>query len=206
MIKGNTTKHTIIETGLEVASRFGLECVTIGDLAKKIKMSKSGLFAHFQSKENLQIEILEYASKEFSNYVVIPALKTKRGIARIKKLVNRWIDWSYKLSGGCIFVTTSSEYSERPGKIRDVLLQQQESWIDCLRRVAISAIKSGDFSRDIDCDQFAYDLYSLLLGFHYYDRLLNDKKSKKRQNIALERLLDTYRPVSSIKHKSILQR
>jgi len=199
MIKGNTTKNTIIETGLEIASRFGLECVTIGDLAKETNMSKSGLFAHFQSKENLQIEILEHASKEFTHYVVIPALKTGRGIPRIKKLVSRWIDWSYKLSGGCIFVTTSSEYSERPGKIRDVLLHQQESWIDCLRRVATSAIKAGDFGDKIDCDQFAYDLYSLLLGFHYYDRLLNDKKSKKRQNIALERLLNTYRPTPSTK-------
>ncbi len=197
MIKGSTTKNTIIEAGLEVASRFGLECVTIGNLAKETKMSKSGLFAHFQSKENLQIEILEHASVEFSQYVVIPALKTERGIPRIKKLVNRWIEWSYKLSGGCIFVTTSSEYSERPGKIRDVLLHQQESWIDCLHRVATSAIKAGDFRKNIDCDQFAYDLYSLLLGFHYYDRLLNDKKSKKRQNVALERLLNTYRPAPS---------
>ena len=193
MVKGKDTKNTIIETGLEMASQLGLECVTIGNLSKVMEMSKSGLFAHFQSKENLQIDILNYAAEDFRQYVILPALKTERGIPRIRDLVDRWIEWGDKLSGGCIFVSAGMEYSDRPGKVREALLKQQEEWIDSLSRIAQSAVKAGDFRKDIDCEQFAFDLYSLLLGYHYYYKLLNDIKTKQRQQVAFERLLDTYR-------------
>jgi AcrR family transcriptional regulator len=200
MEKGKDTKSTIIETGLEMSSQLGLECVTIGNLAKEMRMSKSGLFAHFQSKENLQIEILQYAAEDFSEYVIRPALKVERGIPRIKNLVKRWIEWGDKLSGGCIFVSAGMEYSDRPGKVREALLKQQEEWIACLRRIAQSAIKAGDFRKDSDCDQFAFELYSLLLGFHYYYKLLKDKKTRQRQKMAFEGLLDTYRTTLKKKH------
>lgn len=193
MKKGEGTRETILETGLEMASLLGLESVTIGTLAVDTKMSKSGLFAHFQSKENLQIAILKHAEEDFTNMVIIPALKTPRGIERIKTLVEKWIDYGSRIRGGCIFVTASTEYSDRPGKVRKVLLEQQNGWIDSLKKMAISAIKSGEFREDIDANQFAFDLYSLLLGYHYYHRLLNDQKSKKRQEEALEKLLDYYR-------------
>jgi AcrR family transcriptional regulator len=193
MKKGESTKLLILETGLEMASRLGLEAVTIGHLAKAIKMSKSGLFAHFQSKENLQREILSFAAGDFTNNVIIPALNTKPGIPRIKALVRNWIDWGDKLTGGCIFVTAGTEYSDRPGKVRDCLLNQQEQWIDSLKRMAQSAIKAGDFSEDIDCEQFAFELYSLLLGFHFYHKLLDDKEIKKRQEKALLQLLEKYK-------------
>ena len=182
----------ILEAGLQMASQFGLEGVSIGSLAKTINMSKSGLFAHFQSKENLQIEILNHAGRLFSEGVVVPALKTKAGVPRIRALVNNWVQWTSKLSGGCIFVSASTDYSDRPGKVRDFLLGQQNDWIDCLRRIAESAIRVGDFRKDIDCEQFAFDLYSLLLGFHLYDKLLDDAETKKRQDQALRRLLDDY--------------
>jgi AcrR family transcriptional regulator len=195
MEKGRGTKNTIIETGLEMSSQLGLECVTIGNLAKEMRMSKSGLFAHFQSKENLQIEILQYAAEDFSAFVIRPALKVERGIPRIRDLVRRWIEWGDKLSGGCIFVSAGMEYSDRPGKVREALMQQQEEWLDCLRRIAESAIKAGDFRKNIDCEQFAFDLYSLLLGFHYYYKLLNDNKARERLKIAFEKLLMTYREI-----------
>lgn len=192
MKKGEETKMVILDAGLDMASQYGLEGVSIGSLAKLINMSKSGLFAHFQSKENLQIEILKYAGRLFAEGVIVPALKIKAGIPRIKALVNNWIGWSDNLTGGCIFVTASAEYSDRPGKVRDYLLRQQRDWIDSLRRMAQSAIKVGDFRRDIDCEQFAFDLYSLLLGFHLYEKLLDDSETKKRQEMALEQLLANY--------------
>ena len=182
----------ILDAGLDMASQYGLEGVSIGSLAKLTNMSKSGLFAHFQSKENLQIEILRYAGHLFAEGVIVPALKTEAGIPRIKALVKNWIIWSDNLTGGCIFVTASAEYSDRPGKVRDYLLSQQRDWIDSLRRMAESAIKVGDFRREIDCEQFAFDLYSLLLGFHLYERLLDDSETKKRQELALEQLLAKY--------------
>jgi AcrR family transcriptional regulator len=193
MTKGKETKVIILESGLDMASQFGLEGVSIGALAKKTEMSKSGLFAHFQSKENLQIEILDYAARVFSEGVIIPALAIDAGIPRIKALVNNWVEWSDNLTGGCIFVTASADYSDRPGKVRECLLRQQGDWIDCLCRIAESAIKVGDFRKDIDCEQFAFDLYSLLLGFHLYDKLLDDSETRKRRDIALDRLLANYK-------------
>jgi AcrR family transcriptional regulator len=193
MTKGRETKMIILESGLDMASQLGLEGLSIGGLAKKTNMSKSGLFAHFQSKENLQIEILDYAARVFSEDVIIPALATEGGIPRIKALINNWTKWSDNLTGGCIFVTASTDYSDRPGKVRECLIKQQEDWIDCLCRIAESAIKVGDFRKDIECEQFAFDLYSLLLGFHLYDKLLDDSATKKRREIALERLLANYK-------------
>jgi AcrR family transcriptional regulator len=192
MTKGEDTKHIVLEAGLDMASQLGLECVTIGNLAKATNLSKSGLFAHFQSKENLQIEILNHAARLFSEGVIVPALKTKAGIPRIRALVDNWIQWSSELTGGCIFVSASTDFSDRPGKVRDFLLHQQKQWIDCLRRIAQSAVQTGDFRPDIDFDQFAFDLYSLLLGFHLYYKLLDDAESKKHQETALVRLLNNY--------------
>jgi AcrR family transcriptional regulator len=193
MTKGKDTKNIILNAGLDMASQLGLESVTIGTLAKATNMSKSGLFAHFNSKENLQIEILQYAGKRFSEIVVGPALKVKAGIPRIKALVDNWIEWSSKLSGGCIFVAASNDFSDRPGRVREALLSQQQDWLGSLRRMAESAIRAGDFRKEIDCDQFAFDLYSLLLGFHFYFKLLHNSETRKHQRIALDQLLDNYR-------------
>jgi AcrR family transcriptional regulator len=192
MNKGQDTKRAILDVGLDMASQVGLQGVSIGDLAKATRMSKSGLFAHFQSKENLQIEILNHAAQLFSDNVVVPALKTEAGILRVKALVAGWIRWGDQLTGGCIFVTASSDFKDRPGKVRDFLLLQQESWLECLRRVAQSAIQAGDFRADIDCDQFAFELYSLLLGFHLYDTLLHHSEIQRRQEMALQGLLKRY--------------
>jgi len=193
MTKGEDTKYCILKAGLDMASRLSLESVTIGSLAKATGMSKSGLFAHFHSKENLQIELLTFAAQIFAGNVIVPALKTKAGIPRIKALVDQWISWSAKLTGGCIFVSASTEFSERPGNVRKFLLLQQQEWIDCLQRIAKSAIHVGDFRKDIDCEQFAFDLYSLLLGFHYYHKLLRDTETKARQEISLQQLIDKYK-------------
>ncbi len=193
MSRGEDTRIAILEAGLDLASRKGLEAVTIGALAKATGMSKSGLFAHFQSKENLQIELLRYAGDIFSKEVVIPALRVASGEARIRALVDNWIGYSRKLGGGCIFVTASTDLKDRPGKVRDFLLVQQESWIDCLRRVARSAAEAGDFRGDIDFDQFAFELYSLLLGFHLYHTLLGSAETERRQEHALDQLLKSFR-------------
>lgn len=193
MKKGEDTKRSILDAGLKMATQLSLESVTIGNLAKETRMSKSGLFAHFQSKENLQLEILMHAGRLFAEKVVIPALMEKAGIPRIKAIVNNWIMWSSKMTGGCIFVSSSTEFADRPGRVHDFILEQQEAWVDSLRRIARSAIRVGDFKEDIDCDQFAFDMYSMLLGFHYYDKLLNNVETRKRQEAALERLLDNYR-------------
>lgn len=193
MTKGEDTKTAILEAGVDLASRLGLESVTIGALAKATNLSKSGLFAHFQSKENLQIEILRYAGGLFAEVVVVPALKTAAGIKRIEALVNNWQQWEADLTGGCIFVAATSDLKNRPGKVREYLIEQQKEWIDTLRRIAESAIRVGDFREDIDLDQFSFELYSLLLGFHLYDKLLNYEDIEQRQQTALKQLINAYR-------------
>ncbi|MCP4371051.1 MAG: TetR/AcrR family transcriptional regulator [Deltaproteobacteria bacterium] len=193
MTKGEDTKQIILKAGLGMASQVGLESVTIGNLANATNMSKSGLFAHFQSKEKLQIEILNYAAQLFAEEVVRPSLRTEAGIPRIRALVDNWVSWASKQKGSCIFVSASTEFSDRHGKVRECLLRQQEEWISTLSRIARSAIKAGDFMEGIDCEQFAFDLFSLLLGFHYYHKLLQDSETQKHQNNALDRLLDDFR-------------
>jgi AcrR family transcriptional regulator len=197
MTKGDDTKTAILDMAFDMTSELGFEGVTIGVLAKATKMSKSGLFAHFQSKENMQLEILKYAGGIFSESIVIPAFRTEAGIRRIKALVENWNLWTVKLSGGCIFVSASTEFGNREGAVRDYLLRQQKARLGCISKVAQSAIKTGEFRNDIDCEQFAFELYSLLLGFHYYHRLLHDEDIESRQKHALDQLLNNYsQPVS----------
>jgi AcrR family transcriptional regulator len=193
MVREKDTKRAILEKALEMSGHLSLETISIGGLAKELNMSKSGLFAHFQSKENLQLEILNYAAQNFTDEVITPALKVERGIPRIKAIVSNWIKWGSKTSGGCIFVDATTEFNDRPGNIRNTLLAQQKQWVNVLKRIGESAIKSGDINPDSDCDQFAYDLYSLVLGYYYYDQLLHDPKIKQRKEKSLDQFLKTYR-------------
>jgi AcrR family transcriptional regulator len=193
MVKGKDTKSEILERGIDLASQLGLESLSIGNLAKELNMSKSGLFAHFNSKQNLQMDILTQAGRQFSDEVVRPALRVERGIPRIRAIVDNWINLSAKLGGGCIFVTASIEYSERPGKVRNLLLSQQKEWLTSLKKIGASAVKAGDFREDSDCDQFAYDLYSMMLGFHYYSRLLQDPKMHDHKQKSLDQLIQIYK-------------
>lgn len=197
MTKGEDTRRAILDAGLKMATQLSLESVTIGNLAKATQISKSGLFAHFKSKENLQLAILKHAGDIFAESVVVPALMEPAGIPRIEALVSNWRNWSARMPGGCIFVSASAEFADRPGNVHDYILAQQEEWIGSLRRIAHAAIQSGDFKKDTDCDQFAFDLYSMLLGFHYYHQLLRDNNTVKRHEKALADLLNTYRVPSS---------
>ena len=193
MSKGEETRQMILRIGLDMASELGLEAVTIGALAKRVAMSKSGLFAHFQSKENLQIAILDFAGDLFGEIVMRPALQKPAGLDRIRALLANWIAWSNQLAGGCIFVVAANEFGDRPGVVRDFLVRQQERWHESLSRLAASAVKAGDFQPGIDCDQFAFELYSLMLGFHLYNKLLYSENSAAREQRALEQLLSHYR-------------
>jgi AcrR family transcriptional regulator len=194
MSKGQETKLMILETGLDLASRLGLDAVSIGLLAKATGMSKSGLFAHFQSKENLQRDILRHAGDLFNSHVVVPALKTEAGIPRIKAMADSWGHWVDKrMTGGCVFIQASNYFNDRDGKVRDYLLLQQKAWIDCLRRIAQSAVRVGHFRETTDCDQFAYEFYSLLLTFHLYCKLLKAEDVFLRQGKAINNLIQRFR-------------
>lgn len=194
MKKGDVTKQKILDIGFELASKLGLECLTIGTLAKAADMSKSGLFSHFQSKENLQLMVMTHAGEIFKQDVIIPALLTEAGIPRVRKIMENWVDWTQKLSGGCIFVAAAAEYSDRPGPVRDCIRKEHDNWIDCLSRVARSAVRVGDFKPETDCDRFAFELYSLILGFFLYHNSLSYKGAKEMMFASFDQLIRAYQP------------
>ncbi len=193
MVLEKDTKSAILQKGLEMASSLSLEALTFGELAKEMKMSKSGLFAHFKSKENLQLEVLNYAARNFANEVILEALKVERGIPRIKAFVDKWTKWGSKFSGGCIFVDATTEFNDRPGKVQNLLLEQQNQWLGVLRKIGESAIKAGDIKPGTDLEQFAFEFYSLVLGYYYYDQLIDDPKIEQRKEKSLDQFLKTYR-------------
>jgi AcrR family transcriptional regulator len=195
MGKGALTKQHIVRAAMKHASTLGLEGLSIGALAGELQLSKSGLFAHFGSKENLQIDVLEAAIELFVDSVVRPAIGEPRGEPRVRALLENWLAWARgrQLPGGCLFVTAAVEFDDRPGKVRDVLEQSQRDWIHTLTRAAELAVAEGHFRAALDCEQFAYELYSLMLGGHYYGRLLKDPETAHRTFRAFESLVEAAR-------------
>ena len=192
MSKGEDTRKAIVDAGLASASVMGLEGLTIGALASEMQMSKSGLYAHFNSKENLQLAVLANATQRFIQFVVVPALKAPRGLPRVKELFARWLEWERAdfMPGGCIFVATSTEYSERHGPVRDAVVKAQRDWISTLAGAARIAVDEGHFRADLDPQQFACEAFSLATGYHFIYRLGLDDEPAARINESMHRLLD----------------
>jgi len=195
MSKGEETRTVILDTALELASMDGLEGLSIGSLAREVGLSKSGLFAHFNSKENLQLGVLETAVERFVATVVTPALGAPRGEPRVRAMFENWLAWARApfLPGGCVFVATANELDDRPGPLRDALVAAQEQWLGTLAKAAGIAVAEGHFRADLEADQFAYELYSILLAYHLFRRLLRDPKAEERSRKAFERLLASCR-------------
>ncbi len=194
MSKGEATKTSILDEALHVASRVGFEGLSIGQLADRTEMSKSGLFAHFRSKEQLQLQTLEHAASRFTDVVVRPTLKAPRGERRIRELFERWLDWETEtLAGGCVFASASIEYDDQPGPMHDALVRQQRDWTEFITTVAGTAVSEGEFRSDLDTRQFAFTLQALMFGYRHAGRLLRDPEALERTRAAFEQLLDSSR-------------
>jgi AcrR family transcriptional regulator len=190
--KGELTRQNILNCAVGLASQMGLEGLSIGSLASNLKLSKSGLFAHFQSKERLQIMVLDAAAQSFSDSVVRPAVKEERGLPRIRALFENWLGWANTRGpGGCIFVAASAELDDRPGPVRDHLVKLQKEWLNVRIRIAMTGVEQGHFKSDLDCEQFAYDFYGIMLVYHHAARLLKDPKAEKRARRSFESLLSS---------------
>lgn len=194
MRKGEQTRTAILDEAVAIASEVGFTCLTIGQLADRVEMSKSGMFAHFRSKEALQLQTLERARERFTDVVVRPTLAAPRGITRVRTLVDRWLDWETEaLRGGCIFVTASVEYDDQPCSMRDALVCTQRDWLELIATVAGTAVAEGEFREDLDTEQFAFSLNGLMLGYHHAGRLMRDPKALEHTRAAVEQLLDNAR-------------
>jgi AcrR family transcriptional regulator len=197
MGKGEQTRGAILDEASRIASQVGLQGLTIGTLASQTRLSKSGLFAHFRSKEALQLEVLDYARQRFIDRVVRPALAAPRGEARVRELFERWLAWSCgdAFPGGCLFMAAAIELDDQPGAARDRLVRDQRDWMDTIARVFRTGIETGDFRAHASPEQFAQDLYGVLLAFNHTSRLLGDPLAEERARHAFEALLaDVRRP------------
>ena len=191
MSKGDETRARILRHAAKVASRDGLEGLSIGELASALQMSKSGLFAHFGSKEELQIEVLRSAAVDFGEKVVRPALKQPRGPARLRSLFEAWLRWASapETPGGCVFAGASFEMDDRPGPVRDYVAEQQRQLLDVLSRSARLGVEAGLLRNDLDCELLAFQLLGLMLGFHHARRLLRQRNADAMARQAFEQLL-----------------
>jgi AcrR family transcriptional regulator len=195
MSKGDDTREAILDEAIGLASRVGLHGLTIGSLAAQSRLSKSGLFAHFRSKESLQVQVLDHAAAMFVDAVVRPALAAPRGERRVRELFERWLAWcGADLPAGCIFIVATSEFDDEPGPVRDRVVRVQRDWMDTIATVFRTGITEGQFRADADPDQFAHELYGIVLAYHHARRLLRDPQAERRARSALERLLDAARP------------
>lgn len=193
--KGETTRGAVLGHALALASEAGLEGVTIGTLAERAAMSKSGLFAHFASKEALQIAILDEATARFVAQVVLPALKKPRGEPRVRALLERWLAWAKAdfMPGGCVFVASIAELDDRPGPVRDRLAASQRDWLDTLSTAIRIAVEEKHFRADVDPKQLAHEILTLAYGTHLISRLLRDPSTEKRLHVAVDRLFRSVR-------------
>jgi len=195
MRKGDLTRQAILERATSMASRLGLEGVTIGRLSEELGLSKSGLFAHFGAKDALEVEVLRFAADRFVQDVVRPALAAPRGEPRVRAIFERWLAWgrSQSVPGGCLFVAAATELDDRPGRARDELVRLQRDWLDAIATCFRTGITEGHFRADADAEQFAHDLYAVMLGWHHATRLMRDPEADDRARRAVERLLGTSR-------------
>jgi AcrR family transcriptional regulator len=195
MNKGEATKIEILDVALEAARREGLDALTIGSLARALEMSKSGLFAHFQSKQNLQCAVLEHAADVFTEMVMRPAFALPRGEPRLRALFDNWLAWaqSDEVDGGCIFLAAATELDDKEGPVRDYLVATQDRWLGTLARCIRMAQDEGQFRADLDIDLVAYQFYANMMSYHFYARLMRDPKAEGRARETFEQLLQSCR-------------
>ena len=164
--------------------------MTIGALASATGMSKSGLFSHFRSKEQLQLQVLDQARRRFIDVVIAPALKKPRGEARLRSIFESTLkQWEEELPGGCIFHAVSAELDDQPGPARDYLIQTQRDYADTLRRAAEIAVEEGQFREGLDLDQFVFEFSSITAAYHHFGRLLGNPDAEQRARTMFEGLL-----------------
>ncbi|MEX5747889.1 TetR/AcrR family transcriptional regulator [Massilia sp. X63] len=194
MRKGELTRAAILDVALELSSRDGLEGLTIGLLADRMNMSKSGVFAHFGSREDLQLEVVKLYHHRFEQEVFFPSVREPRGLPRLQSMFDRWLARvSVEIASGCIYISGAVEYDDRPGPIREELVKMVQDWQDALRRAARQAVEVGHLRADADAEQLVYEMYGLILALHHDARFLRNAGAVDRARRGFERLIENYR-------------
>jgi AcrR family transcriptional regulator len=193
LMKGQQTRAAILEAALGLASQIGLEGLSIGALAEVTQMSKSGVFAHFGSREELQISVVHEYHAKFEEEVFFPALREPRGLPRLRALFDRWIRRvSVEIDSGCIYISGAVEFDDRPGPVRDALVAMVLTWQSALERAIRIAIEEGHLRADTDPQQVLFEVHGLILALHHDARFLRNAGAAQRARTAFERVLGHY--------------
>ena len=191
--KGQQTKLAIVEAALGLSTQIGLEGLSIGVLAEVTHMSKSGVFAHFGSREELQISVIREYFHRFEQEVFYPALSVPRGLSRVQALFANWMKRvAVEIQSGCIFISGAVEFDDRPGPVRDALANSVQTWLNAMLRAVVLAKECGDLRPDADEHQVAFEIHGLILALHYEARFLKNPGSIERANQGFENILARY--------------
>jgi AcrR family transcriptional regulator len=205
--KGEATRAAIVDAALAMARRDGLEGLTIGALADSLGMSKSGVFAHFGSREELQLAVLQEYAARFIDEVLRPALREARGLPRLRAILENWLRLlARELEQGCLMIAGASEYDDRPGPLRDALVEIVTGWKGELLRAIEAAKDEGHLRADVDSRQLVFEITGLMLVLHQDARLLHSADCVKRARAGLSRLLDAARARPSTIRKTAAAR
>jgi AcrR family transcriptional regulator len=197
--RGLRTREAILAWAVDLASADGLEGLTVGSLAEQLKMSKSGLFAHFGSKEELQLATVEKARLIFIEKVTKPAIGARKGMPRLWAMVDHWLALVEKrvFRGGCFFSAASFEFDSRKGVVHDRIAEIMREWINVLTRAVNEAQKAGHVDPKIDASRLAFEIHAIALGAHWAYQLLDDRRAYSRARmILLEKLRSIATPAS----------
>jgi AcrR family transcriptional regulator len=191
--KGQQTRAAILDAALGLASHMGLEGLSIGALAEVTQMSKSGVFAHFGSREELQISVIREYHTRFEEEVFFPSMSEPRGLPRLRALFERWVrQVSLELDSGCIYISGAVEFDDRPGLVRDALAQMVVAWHRALERAIRLAVEAGHLRADTDAVQMLFEIHGLILALHHDARFLRIPGATDRARRGFERLLADY--------------
>jgi AcrR family transcriptional regulator len=191
--KGQQTRAAILEAALGLASHMGLEGLSIGALAEVTQMSKSGVFAHFGSREELQISVIREYHARFEEAVFFPAIREPRGLPRLRALFELWVrQVSVELDSGCIYISGAVEFDDRPGPVRDALASMVRAWHAALERAIGLAVETGELRTDTDPTQMLFEVHGLILALHHDARFLRIPGALDRARAGFERTLSHY--------------
>ncbi|WP_180128992.1 TetR/AcrR family transcriptional regulator [Rhodoferax sp. BLA1] len=191
--KGQQTKQLIVEAALRLAGQIGLEGLSIGVLAEVTHMSKSGVFAHFGSREELQLSVVREYYQRFSDEVFFPAMQEPRGLPRMRALFANWMSRvAVELQSGCIFISGAVAFDDRPGPVRDALASAVQTWLHALTRAIEQAREEGHLVPDADAEQMAFEIHGLILSLHYEERFLKNPGALERAHTGFENILLRY--------------
>ncbi len=189
--KGQQTRASILEAALPLAAQMGLEGLSIGALAEVTGMSRSGVFAHFGSREELQISVIREYHQRFEQEVFFAAIRAPRGLPRLVSMFDRWIKRvSEEIDSGCIYISGATEFDDRPGPVRDALAGMVRAWHDALRKAIELARQEGHLRADTDPAQMAFEVHGLVLALHHDARFLRSAGAVERARRGLEHVLE----------------